>query len=159
MLKVGDKIDTNFTLKVVKDGEEQDVKFSDLLSRPTIISVYMKNNTPGCNLQNRSLVDYAEKINKMGYNIVALSKDSCNSHKKYAEKFGINYVLASDPENRFSKAVDSIVSKKMFGLSYEGPTRSAYVLDKEGKILGIIGKVHTRDHGGEVIELLKNLDN
>ena len=121
MIKAGDKINTDFTLKVVENGNEREVLFKDLLTRPTLVSVYMKNNTSGCDRQNNSLVEYAEQLDKMGYNVVAISKDSCQSHKKYAEKLGISYVLASDPDYKFSKAVDSIVEKNMYGRTYEGP--------------------------------------
>lgn len=157
MIKAGNKINMNFTLKVVKDGQETDVKFADLINRPSIVSVYMKNNTPGCDRQNESLVEYAEKIGKMGYNIIAISKDTCNSHKKYADKFGINYVLASDPDYKFSNAVNSIVEKKMYGKTYKGPSRSAFVFDTDGTVLGVIEKVDTKNHGEQVIELLNNI--
>ncbi len=117
----------------------------------------MKNNTSGCDRQNNSLVEYAGQLDKMGYNVVAISKDSCQSHKKYAEKLGISYVLASDPDYKFSNAVDSIVEKKMYGRTYEGPSRSAYVVDTDGTILGLIKKIDTKNHGEEVIKLLKSL--
>lgn len=157
MIEAGEKIRIDFTLKVIENGNERDVLFRDLLTRPTLVSVYMKNNTSGCDRQNHSLVEYADQIDKMGYNLVAISKDSCQSHKKYAEKLGISYVLASDPEYKFSKAVDSIVEKKMYGKTYEGPSRSAYVVDRDGTILGFIKKIDTKNHGEEVIKLLKSL--
>lgn len=157
MIKTGEKINTNFTLKVIRNGDEKELLFKDLLNRPTVVSVYMKNNTSGCDRQNNSLVDYADQINQLGYNIIAVSKDSCQSHKKYAEKLGISYVLASDPDYMFAKAVDSIVEKKMYGRTYEGPSRSAYVVDTDGTILGIIKKVDTKNHGEEVIKLLNSL--
>lgn len=157
MIEVGDKIDTNFKLKVLENGTETEKTFQDLLTRPTLVSIYMKNNTSGCDRQNRSLVDYTDQIDKLGYNIVAISKDTCNSHKKYADKLGINYVLASDPDYLFSKATDSIVEKKMYGRTYEGPSRSAYVIDTDGTVLGLIKKVNTKNHGEEVIDLLKSL--
>lgn len=157
MIKKGDKINTDFNLQVVEDGKEQEVPFSKLLDRPTVVSVYMKNNTPGCDRQNQSLVQHAEEINKMGYNIVALSKDSCRSHENYARKLGIKYTLASDPDYLFSKATDSIVEKKMYGKTYEGPSRSAYIIGKDGTVLDIIEKVDTKRHGEEVIDLLKTI--
>ncbi len=157
MIKTGDKINTDLVLNVIENGNEREVLFKELLTRPTLVSVYMKNNTSGCDRQNNSLVEYAGQIDKMGYNVVAISKDSCQSHKKYAEKLGISYVLASDPDYKFSKAVDSIVEKKMYGRTYEGPSRSAYVVDTDGTILGFIKKIDTKNHGEEVIKLLKSL--
>lgn len=157
MVDIGDKIDTDFKLKIVQDGEEKEVVFGDLLNRPTIVSVYMRNNTGGCDKQNRSLADDAEWFDEKGYNLVALSKDTCGSHKNYADKLGISYTLASDPEYKFAEATDSIVEKKMYGKTFDAPTRSAYVLDMDGTVLGIIEKVNTKAHADELKELVESL--
>jgi len=157
MIETGKKIDTDFSLDIVKNGEEQTITFEELLDRPTIVSVYMRNNTSGCDKQNQSLAEHADWFDRKGYNLVAVSKDTCGSHKNYAEKLGINYVLASDPEYRFAEATDSIVEKKMYGNTYEAPTRSAYVIDTDGTVLAIIEKVNTKDHAQELKELIENL--
>jgi len=157
MIETGKKIDTDFSLDIVKNGEEQTITFEELLDRPTIVSVYMRNNTSGCDKQNQSLAEHADWFDRMGYNLVAVSKDTCGSHKNYAEKLGINYVLASDPEYRFAEATDSIVEKKMYGNTYEAPTRSAYVINTDGTVLAIIEKVNTKDHAQELKELIENL--
>lgn len=157
MIETGQKINTDFTLDIVKDGEEQTVQFADLLERPTIVSVYMRNNTSGCDKQNKSLAEHADWFDKHGYNLVAISKDSCGSHKNYAEKLDINYILVSDPDYKFAKATDSIVEKQMFGNKYEAPSRSAYVIDTDGTVKAIIEKVNTKDHAAELKELIQNL--
>ena len=157
MIDRGTKIDIDFTLDIVKDGEEKTVPFDDLLDRPTIVSVYMRNNTSGCDKQNKSLAEHADWFDEHGYNLIAISKDSCGSHKNYAEKLGINYVLASDPDYKFAEATDSIVEKNMFGNKFEAPTRSAYVIDTDGTVKAIIEKVNTKDHASELKEMIKNL--
>jgi peroxiredoxin Q/BCP len=157
MIETGKKIDTNFVIDIVEGGDEKPVTFSQLLDRPTIISVYMRNNTGGCDNQNRSLTDHAGWFDKKGYNLIAISKDSCGSHKNYAEKLGINYILASDPDYHFSKATDSIVEKKMYGKTFEAPSRSAFIIDKDGTVLGIIEKINTKAHAEELKELIESL--
>lgn len=157
MVETGDKIDTSFTLKVVQEGEEKEVQFSELLTRPTIVSVYMRNNTSGCDKQNRSLSEHSEWFDDKGFNLVALSKDTCGSHKNYAEKLDINYTLASDPDYKFASATDSIVEKKMYGKTFDAPTRSAYIIDTDGTVLGIINKINTKAHAEELKELVESL--
>lgn len=155
MIAVGQKINLNFEIKILKNGEEKTVLFSEVLDRPTIVSVYMKNNTGSCDNQNISLATDQDKFERKGVNLVSISKDTCGSHKKYAEKHGINYILASDPELLFSKATDSIVEKKMYGNTYEGPTRSAYYIDTDGTLLGVIEKIDPKNHATELLELIK----
>jgi len=157
MVKVGDKLDTSFELKVVRNGNEETVSFSDLLDKPTIVSVYMKNNTPGCDRQNDSLAEHAAAFNEKGYNIVAISKDGCKSHQKYAEKKNISYVLASDPDHLFSKAADAMVEKKMYGKVYEGPARAAYILGTDGTVKAVIEKINTKDHATELFDLIDSI--
>ena len=157
MIETGKKIDTHFTLDVIKEGQQKEVSFAELLDRPTIVSVYMRNNTGGCDKQNRSLAEHADWFDDKGYNLIAISKDSCGSHKNYAEKLGLNYTLASDPEFLFSKATDSIVEKKMYGKTFDAPSRSAFVIDKDGTVLAIIEKINTKAHAEELKELIESL--
>jgi thioredoxin-dependent peroxiredoxin len=157
MIEKGKKIDTSFKLEVIQNGEQKEISFSELLNRPAIVSVYMRNNTSGCDRQNRSLAEHASWFDKKGYNLIALSKDTCESHKNYADKLGINYTLASDPEFKFAEATDSIVEKKMFGNRFNAPTRSAYVIDTDGTVLGIIEKINTKAHAEELKEIIEEM--
>jgi len=86
-----------------------------------------------------------------------VSKDTCGSHKNYAEKLDINYTLASDPDFKFADATDSIVEKKMYGKTFDAPSRSAFILDKDGTVLGIIEKINTKAHAEELFELIDQL--
>ncbi|MGB0347451.1 MAG: peroxiredoxin [Balneolaceae bacterium] len=158
MIEVGAKMDTNFTFKVVEGEEEREVSFADVLSRPTIVSVYMKNNTSSCDKQNISLAEHASWFDEAGYNLVTISKDTCGSHKKYIAKHGIGYMIASDPEYKFSSATDSIVEKKMYGKVYEGPSRSAFVIDTDGTILAAIEKIDTKAHAEELKDVIGSLN-
>jgi thioredoxin-dependent peroxiredoxin len=154
MIAVGSKMNTQFELQVVQNGEEKTVRFADLLNRKTLVSVYMKNNTGSCDKQNVSLSEDQQAFEQKGVNLIAISKDTCGSHKKYAEKHGINYILASDPDLEFSKATDSVVEKSMYGKTYEGPSRSAFYIDTDGTILAIIEKVDPKNHSAELLELI-----
>lgn len=157
MIEEGSKIDTDFTLDIVKNGEKKTVQFSELLDRPIVVSVYMRNNTSGCDKQNAGLAKQADWFDKKGYNLIAISKDTCGSHKRYAEKMDISYILASDPDYKFAKATDSIVEKNMFGNKYKAPTRSAYLIDTDGTVRSIIKKVNTKDHASELKDMIRNL--
>lgn len=72
----------------------------------------MKNNTSSCDRQTKDLADQAQWFHKKGYNLVAISKDTCGSHKRYAKKQDINFTLVSDPDYKFAEATDSIVQKR-----------------------------------------------
>ncbi|MBL9199577.1 MAG: redoxin domain-containing protein [Opitutaceae bacterium] len=157
MIASGKKLKTDFRLKIVQDGAQKEVTFADLLTRRTIVSVYMKNNTGSCDKQNDSLAAHAGEFATAGYNLVAISRDTCGSHLKYAAKKRIAYTLASDPGDLFSKAADAIVEKSMYGKTYLGPARAAYVIDKNGTVLAVAEKVDTADHAAQLRALIAGL--
>ncbi len=157
MISPGKKLQAKFKLKIVQDGVEREVAFADLLTRRTIVSVYMKNNTGSCDKQNDSLVAHAVEFAQAGYNLVALSRDTCGSHLNYAAKKKISYVLASDPGDLFAQAADSVVEKSMYGRTFFGPARAAYVLEKDGTVLAVAEKVNPADHAAQLRALMAGL--
>ena len=157
MISPGQKIDGRFRLKVFGAGEPKEMEFAELLTRPTIISVYMKNNTPTCDRQTESLRAHAAEIDRAGLNLVALSRDTCGSHGRYAAAKGIHFLLASDPEDRFAHAVDAMIPKKMYGRSYIGPARAAFVIDRDGTILAVIDKIDADNHGAQLKAIVDQL--
>lgn len=159
MKQVGDTLDLDFEVKVVRgEGAEPEMcSFADLVTGPTVVSVYMRNNTGSCDKQNDTLVEAQDAIGKLGYSILGVSRDTGGSHKKYAAKKAIGYTLVSDPDDLFAKAVDAVVEKSMYGRTFQGPLRSAWVLSPQGKILSIIEKVVAKAHGEQVLDTLKDL--
>ncbi|MBO6794804.1 MAG: redoxin domain-containing protein [Balneolaceae bacterium] len=157
MIETGTTMNTDFTLDVVHGEEEKTMKFSEILDRPTVVSVYMKNNTSSCDKQNVSLAEHAAWFDKAGYNLLTISKDTCGSHKRYIAKHDISYKIASDPDFKFASATDSIVEKKMYGKTFTGPSRSAFVIDTDGTILAVIEKINPKAHAEELKELIGSL--
>lgn len=157
MISKGKMLRAKFKLTIVQDGAVREVVFADLLTRRTIVSVYMKNNTGSCDKQNDSLAAHAAEFDRAGYNLVALSRDTGGSHLKYAAKKKISYVLASDPGDLFAQAADSMVEKSMYGKTYQGPARAAFVLDQDGTVLAVAEKVDTADHAAQLRALIAGL--
>jgi thioredoxin-dependent peroxiredoxin len=157
MIAPGEKLDVSFRLKVWQAGEVKEVAFRELLTRPTIVSVYMKNKTPTCDRQNASLARDAAELDRAGFNVIALSRDTCGSHARYAAAKEIPYVLASDPDDRFARAADSLVAKQMYGRAFTGPARAAFVIDRDGTVLAVAEKVDAANHGRQLRELIKSL--
>jgi len=150
MVSPGKKIDTSFQIKIFRNGTVEIIRFSDLLTRRTIVSVYMRNNTPGCDRQNDSLAAHAAEFDRAGYNLVTVSRDTCGSHAKYAAKKKISYTLVSDPDDLFARATESVVEKSMYGRTFTGPARAAYLLDRDGTVLAVVPKVDTADHAAQL---------
>lgn len=150
MIRPGQKLPTDFTLKVFAHGAAREVRFAELLTRRTIVSVYMRNNTPSCDRQNQELIDHAAEFDRAGYNLIALSRDTCGSHSRYAVAKQIGYTLASDPKDLFAQAADAVVEKSMYGRTFHGPARAAYIIETDGTVLAVVEKVDSANHAAQL---------
>ena len=157
MIQPGEKLETDLPLKAVTGGEPVDCTLADLLKRRTILSIYMKNNTRGCDLQTHALAEAAGDFGKLGWDIIAVSKDTCGSHQKYAQKQGIGFTLVSDPEYKIAGAADAVVEKSMYGRKFMGPARCALLVEPDGTVLGVIEKIDTKAHAEELKALIAEI--
>lgn len=157
MISVGQKLDPGFRVKVVRNGRTEEMSFADLLDRRTIVSVYMKNKTPTCDRQTRALAEVSDELDRAGYNVVALSRDTAGSHARYAAANDLPFALVSDPQDAFARAADALVEKSMYGRTFIGPARSAYVLDPDGTVLAVIEKVEAGQHAAQLRAAIKSL--
>jgi len=153
MKAIGDKLDLDFEVGLVRDGSKIKTILSESLDGPTVVSVYMRNNTGSCDKQMLSLTEAYPALKKHGVSLLGVSKDTAGSHLKYADRHGIQFPLISDPEHRFAKAVDSLIEKKMYGRIFWGPQRAAYLIDKQGILRGVCEKVDPSQHGRQAEEL------
>lgn len=157
MISRGQVIDTSFAVDVWQHGKARTVTFRELLSRRTVISVYMRNNTPSCDRQNESLAAEAASLDRAGFNVIAISRDGPKSQARYGLARNLTYTLVSDPEDRFARATDSLVEKSMYGRTFVGPARAAYILDCDGTVLAVAEKVRPADHAAQLQELIREL--
>ena len=158
MLKLGTKPKLNFKVDALLEGKVVQKPLAELLKgQATVVSVYMRNNTSACDKQTKELEKNQQVIGKHGFKVIAVSRDPITSHSKYAQKHGYGFTLVADPEDQFSKAMDAIVEKSMYGKKYLGPARAAYLFDDQGKLLGIISKVDAAKHGEQILQAIKVL--
>ena len=79
MRSSGDQLELDFDVSVAERESKRRVILSDLIVRPTVISVYMRNNTGSCDKQMISLARKWDKIRSIGFDVLGLSKDSVGS--------------------------------------------------------------------------------
>ncbi|MCS7261948.1 MAG: peroxiredoxin [Aquificaceae bacterium] len=155
MLKEGD-LAPEFCLEGVEEhGGERRFCLKDLLTSPLILYFYPKDDTPGCTQEACDFRDNLNVIKSKGYRVVGISPDSLESHKKFREKHGLNFLLLSDPHKEVAKAYGAYGKKKMYGKETEGIVRSTFLISKEGKVLKAFYNVKAKGH---VASILSGLD-
>ena len=148
MVVEGDRI-PKFT---ITDSNGNKVRSTDFKGKKHVIYFYPKDFTPGCSTQaDEFSTDYKEFQNK-GIEIIGISPDNVDSHKKFCTKMGIKYVLLSDTEKEVSKAFGVWGKKKFMGREYMGVTRSSFLVNEKGKIFKIYPKVKPAGHSKQVLE-------
>ena len=150
MLTVGTKA-PSFTLSN-QNGEL--VSLSDFLGKKIVLYFYPKDNTPGCTRQACAFAQNYEGFKSNDIIVIGISKDSVASHKKFAEKFSLPFVLLSDPELTAIKAYDVWQEKKMCGKVGMGVVRTTFIIDENGCIEKIMPKVKPDTNASEILEYL-----
>ncbi|MSR87076.1 thioredoxin-dependent thiol peroxidase [Candidatus Peribacteria bacterium] len=120
-----------------------------------LVYFYPKDDTPGCTKEACGFRDLYDELKKLGVVIFGVSKDSAESHKKFAGKFSLPFPLLSDPEKTMIDAYGAWGEKKFLGKTYDGILRISYLIDPQGKIAKVYGTVKAEEHPEEVLRDVK----
>lgn len=151
MIKIGDTA-PGFTLT---DKEGATVSLSDFLGKKVVLYFYPKDNTPGCTKQACAFASAYDDFRNKDIVVIGISKDSVASHRKFAEKHSLPFILLSDPELIAIKAYDVWQEKKMCGKVGMGVVRTTFIIDENGVIERIFPKVKPDTNAAEILEYLK----
>ena len=152
-LKINDNI-PNFTLPLSDDSL---FNSEELKKKLYIIYFYAKDNTPGCTNEAKDFSSLKKDFDKIGAEVIGISKDSIKKHKNFIEKQGLKIKLASDEEGNVIENFGVWVEKKMYGRTYMGIERSTFIISSNKKILEIYRKVKVKNHANLVLERSKEL--
>lgn len=137
-----------FTLR---DKNNNIVSLSDFAGKKVVLYFYPKDNTPGCTRQACAFAGLYKEFQNKGVEVIGISKDSVESHVKFAEKYGLNFVLLSDPELEAIKAYGVWQEKKMCGKTCLGVVRTTFIIDEHGIIEKVMPKVKPDTNASEIL--------
>ena len=150
MLEVGTKA-PEFTL-LDKDGNS--VSLSEFKGQKVVLYFYPRDNTPGCTRQACAFAGAYEEFKKMNAVVIGVSKDSVASHQKFAGKYGLPFILLSDPELNAIQAYGVWQEKKLYGKVSMGVVRSTFVIDEDGVIEKVMPKVKPDTNAADILAYL-----
>ena len=150
MLKIGVKA-PDFELK---DQNGQIHRLEDYRGKKIVLYFYPKDNTAGCSKQACGFAELYPHFLEKDAVVIGVSKDSVDSHKRFAEKYNLPFTLISVPEFMAIKAYDVWQEKKTAGRISMGVVRTTYLIDEEGVIVKAFGKVKAADNPAQMLEEL-----
>lgn len=140
----------------LSDMDGKTYSLSDFAGKKIVLYFYPKDNTPGCTRQACAFAAAYEDFKSLDVQVIGISKDSAASHRKFAEKYELPFILLSDPELEAIKAYDVWQEKKNYGKVSMGVVRSTYIIDEQGVIEKVMPKVKPDTNAAEILACLKS---
>ncbi len=153
MLKEGTKA-PDFELA---NQEGKTFRLGDFKGKKVALYFYPKDDTSGCTAQGCNIRDNYAELKKKGIIVLGVSKDSVQSHEKFAKKYSFNFPILADETGKTIQAYEVFKEKSMFGNTFLGIKRTTFLIDEKGTIVKIIEKPNTAEHAKEIIQGFANL--
>ena len=131
------------------------VHLSDYIGRRIVLYFYPRDNTPGCTRQACAFAAAYDGFKSKGIAVIGISKDSVSSHRRFAEKYDLPFVLLSDPELQAIQSYGVWQEKKLYGKASMGVVRTTYIIDPDGNIEKVMPKVKPDTNAEEILRYLE----
>lgn len=129
---------------------------ADYVGKWLVLYFYPKDDTPGCTTEACAFRDGREDLEKLA-EVVGISKDSVASHKKFSEKYHLNFPILADTDHQVIEAYGSWQPKKFMGREYLGTNRDTFIINPAGQIAKEYRGVDPKTHAPKIIADLKDL--
>jgi len=133
------------------------VSLEGLKGRPFLLYFYPKADTPGCTQQACGIQEALPQLGKLGLTVIGVSPDKMPAIEKFAQKYGLEFPLASDADHKVAEAYGTWVEKSMYGRKYMGMERSSFLVGADGRVVKVWRKVKPAAHAAEVLAAAKML--
>ncbi|MEM1950489.1 MAG: peroxiredoxin [Candidatus Nitrosocaldus sp.] len=135
----------------IAESTQGRIRLSNYKGKNVVLYFYVKDMTPGCTIQSVGIKDSIERIRALGAEVIGISSDDLESHKRFAAKYGLNFPLVSDADNSISK---------MYGVFNEEKGRArrvTFIIDGDGVVRHIMKRVDVKSHADDVIDILNRI--
>ncbi len=125
-----------------------------LKGKPYVLYFYPKADTSGCTKEAQAFQASLAKFHRKGAEVIGVSRDPLKALDKFAEKYGLEFPLASDEAGGLTEAYGVWVEKSMYGKKYMGIERSTFLVGADGKVAKAWAKVKVDGHAEDVLSAI-----
>lgn len=134
------------------------VNSSDFLGKRNIVLYfYPKDDTPGCTIEANDFTRLAEEFGRNDTVVIGVSKDSCESHVDFINKFGLKLDLLADTTGELCESYGVWREREKNGVKSMAIFRSTFIINKLGVLVDVTYGVTPEGHAEEVLEKIKSL--
>jgi peroxiredoxin Q/BCP len=138
--------------------DNQPVNLSDFRNQKhVILYFYPKDDTPGCTIEANQFTELAREFAALDTVILGVSKDSCQSHQAFIDKYALKVDLLADTTGELSENYGVWQEKEKDGVKKMGIVRSTFLINKQGMLEDVMYGVNADGHAQEMLEKVKQL--
>jgi peroxiredoxin Q/BCP len=137
------------------DQNGKQISSIEFKSKKLVLYFYPEDNTPTCTVQACNLRDNFTLLKKAGIEVIGVSQDNSEKHKKFETKFSLPFRMIADTDLTVIKAYDVWGKKKFMGKIYDGIIRTTFLINENGVIAHVINRPDTKNHSGQILDLWK----
>lgn len=126
-------------------------------NKNVVLYFYPKDDTPGCTIEANQFTELANEFAKVDTVILGVSKDSCESHQVFINKFGLSMDLLADTKGELCDAYGVWQEKEKNGVKKMGIVRSTFLINKEGVLEYVVYGVTAEGHAQEMLDKVSRL--
>ncbi|MGC8584932.1 MAG: peroxiredoxin [Thermoplasmata archaeon] len=136
-------------LDINDDVSFLDEYFPEKKGKWIVLYFYPKDFTSGCTKEAESFRDNYDKFREIDVDVIGISVDEDEQHRKFREKLNLPFELKSDSDRQIIKK---------FGVENMGKARrTTFIINPERKIVKKWGRVKPENHAEEVLNALKEM--
>lgn len=141
-----------------KDETEEQGTLSNesMAGKPFVIFIYPKDQTSGCTLEACGFAALYQQFQKLGVEIIGISRDSISAHRNFITKQSLPYPLLSDTKRVWLEANGLVYDAKMYGQPVKKVHRTTAFVDANGVVLKLWESVSPPGHAQEVLDWAEN---
>ncbi len=134
------------------DQNGNTISLKDLQGKKVVLYFYPADDTPTCTKEACNYRDNYSMLEKKGYVVLGVSKDSSKKHQKFAEKYDLPFPLLVDEDHTIQNAYEVYGLKKFMGRESMSIYRTTFVIDEKGVLEKVITKVDSANAAEQVLE-------
>jgi peroxiredoxin len=138
--------------------DNKTIKLDDFKNNKNVVLYfYPKDDTPGCTIEANQFTDLASEFAQHDTVILGVSKDPCDSHRAFIDKFDLKLDLLADTDGKLCEAYGVWQEKEKNGIKKMGIVRSTFIINKQGLLVKAEYGVSADGHAQAVLDIIKKL--
>ncbi len=141
-----------------KNQHDQLVSLTDYAGdKNVVLYFYPKDDTPGCTIEANDFTAMADQFAALDTVVIGVSKDSCQSHVDFINKYGLKVELLADTSGDVCESYGVWREREKNGVKSMAILRSTFIINKQGILEDVQYGVTPEGHAQEILEKVKSL--